>query len=131
MEVTSLVTTPLSFAEKTDGKNSCLSLSPPPSTHTHPHTQTNNNKRQRISSLFFFFFGTCERQTYYIIATCNSRKQHDFDDIMILMIFFFFPHEIVFEEKCFLGGKSFEFSLDLSGKLLNKNTTTSVVKTKN
>jgi hypothetical protein len=46
---------------------------------------------------------------------------------MILMIFFF-PHEIVFEEECFLGGKSFEFSLDLSGKLLNKNTTTGVVK---
>jgi hypothetical protein len=50
---------------------------------------------------------------------------------MILMIFFFFPHEIDFEEECFLGGKSFEFSLDLSGKLLNKNTTTSVVKKKN
>jgi hypothetical protein len=27
---------------------------------------------------------------------------------MILMIFFF-PHEIVFEEECYLGGKSFEF----------------------
>jgi hypothetical protein len=61
----------------------------------------------------------------------NSRKQHDFDDIMILMIFFLFAHEIVFEEKCFLGGNFFEFSLDLSGKLLNKNTTTSVVKKKN
>jgi len=50
---------------------------------------------------------------------------------MILMIFFLFAHEIVFEEKCFLGGNFFEFSLDLSGKLLNKNTTTSVVKKKN
>jgi hypothetical protein len=50
---------------------------------------------------------------------------------MILMIFFFFPHEIDFEEECFFGGKSFEFSLYLSGKLLNKNTTTSVVKKKN
>jgi hypothetical protein len=50
---------------------------------------------------------------------------------MILMIFFFFPHEIVFEEECFLGGKSFEFSLALSGKLLNKKATTSIVKKTN
>lgn len=93
------------LCRNTDGKKQVAFLS----LLLHPHTHTNNNnKRQQISSLFFFFFGTCERQTYYIIATCNSRKQHDFDDIMILMIFFF-PHEIVFEEECFLGGKSFEF----------------------
>jgi hypothetical protein len=112
-------TTPPSFSllcRNTDGKKQ-LSFSLSSSIHTHTN---NNNKRQQTSSLFFFFFGTCERQTYYIIATRNSRKQHDFDDIMILMIFFF-PHEIVFEEECFLGGKSFEFSLDLSGKKQEHN----------